>query len=47
MYDFVVHRSKHIPLFRDNKVDGYITSNLAYGYHEWTKHIKIDYHTIR
>lgn len=43
--DFGIKRTKVVPLFCDNKAAVYLTSNLAF--HERTKHIEVDCHTIR
>lgn len=43
--DFGVEIKKAIPLYWDNKAAVYITSNATF--HERTKHIEIDCHTIR
>lgn len=43
--DFGVQHSKPVPLFCDNKSAVYLTSNSSF--HERTKHIEIDCHTIR
>lgn len=43
--DFGVEIEKAIPLYCDNQSTIYICFNLVF--HERTKHIEIDYHTVR
>lgn len=45
LHDFGIVRSKPVPIFCDNKAAIYLTSNAAF--HERTKHIEIDCHTVR
>lgn len=45
LHDFGIPKSKAILLFCENSYTVYITSNLAF--HELTKHIELDCHTVR